>query len=60
MSRSGRLRRLRGAGTALFDAAGDPIALETDFEQLDFIDPEIVAAAAFEGGGFVEWWRVAN
>lgn len=49
-----------GKGTALLDAAGDPIPLETDFEQLDFIDPEIVAAAAFEGGNFVEWWRVAN
>lgn len=35
-----------GAATALFDAAGDPIVLETDVEQLDFIAPEVVAAAA--------------
>ena len=49
-----------GALTALVDAAGDPILLETDFEQLDFIDPEVVAAAAFEGGNFAEWWTIAN
>ncbi|MBP7587821.1 MAG: hypothetical protein KBA72_07690, partial [Thermoanaerobaculia bacterium] len=49
-----------GAATALFDAAGDPIVLETDVEQLDFIAPEVVAAAAFEGGGFTEWWNIVN
>jgi hypothetical protein len=49
-----------GPATAFTDAAGDPIALEIDVEQLDFVDPEIVAAAGFEGGAFVEWWRAAN
>lgn len=49
-----------GPATAFTDAAGDPIALEIDVEQLDFVDPEIVAAAGFEGGAFVEWWNVAN
>lgn len=49
-----------GPATALFDAAGDPIALETDVEQLDFIAPEAVAAAGFEAGGFTEWWRAVN
>jgi hypothetical protein len=49
-----------GPATALFDAAGDPIALETDVEQLDFIAPELVVAAAFEGAGFTEWWTVNN
>lgn len=49
-----------GAATALFDASGDPIVLETDVEQLDFIAPEVVAAAAFEGGGFTEWWNIVN
>nr|AGC72475.1 hypothetical protein [uncultured bacterium A1Q1_fos_499] len=49
-----------GPATALFDAAGDPIDLETDVEQLDFIAPEAVAAAAFEGGGFTEWWNVVH
>lgn len=49
-----------GAATALNDANGDPIELETDFEQIVFVDPALVAAGAFEGGGFTEWWNVAQ
>lgn len=49
-----------GPATAFFDAAGDPIELETDVEQLDFIAPEVVAVGAFEGGAFTEWWTVVN
>lgn len=49
-----------GPATALFDAAGDPIVLEMDVEQVNFIAPEVVAAAAFEGGGFTEWWNIVN
>lgn len=49
-----------GPATALFDAAGDPIVLEVDVEQVHFIAPEVVAAAAFEGGGFTEWWNFVH
>ena len=49
-----------GPATALFDAGGLPIALETDFEQLDFIAPEVVARAAFDAGNLTEWWTVAH
>lgn len=49
-----------GPATAFFDAAGDPIALEVDVEQLDFIAPELVAVGAFEGGAFTEWWNIVN
>lgn len=49
-----------GPATALFDAAGDPIVLETDVEQVNFLAPEVVAVAAFEAGGFTEWWRLAQ
>jgi hypothetical protein len=49
-----------GPATALTDAAGDPIELETDFEELDFIDPAELAVGAFEGGGFAEWWTIVQ
>jgi hypothetical protein len=49
-----------GPATALEDPAGDPIVLETDGESLDFIDPELVAAAGFEAGGLTEWWNVVD
>ncbi len=47
-----------GPATALADAAGDPIQLEIDVEQLDFIAPEFLAEGGFEGGNFTEWWTV--
>lgn len=51
---------LLGPATELLDPAGDPILLETDGEELEFIDPEIIADAAFEAGGFEEWWVVVQ
>lgn len=48
-----------GPATALFDAAGDPIVLEVDVDRSHFI-AEVVAAAAFEGGGFTEWWNFVH
>lgn len=49
-----------GPATALTDAAGIPIELEIDVEQLDFIAPEFLVEAAFEGGNFTEWWTIVN
>jgi hypothetical protein len=50
-----------GPATTLLDADGLTIPLETDSETIDFIDPEIVAAAGFEAGvGFTEWWTVVE
>ncbi len=49
-----------GPLTAFTDPAGQPIELETDFEELSFIDPELVAAGAFEAGGFTEWWATVD
>lgn len=47
---------LLGPATALVDDQGDPIELEIDGEELEFIDPELVAVGAFEGGDLTEWW----
>jgi hypothetical protein len=49
-----------GPATAFEDPAGDPIPLEIDEEELEFIDPELVDAAAFEGGDLAEWWTVVD
>lgn len=49
-----------GPATALSEPDGTPIALELGDEGIDFIDPEIIAAAAFEEGGFQEWWVVVQ
>lgn len=49
-----------GPATALTDAAGVPIELEIDVEQLDFIAPEFLARGTFEDGNFTEWWTVVN
>ena len=49
-----------GPATALVDALGAPIELEIDGEELEFVDPEIVADADFEAGDLAEWWTVVE
>jgi hypothetical protein len=49
-----------GPATALTDENGVAIELEIDGEELEFIDPELVLAAGFEGGDLNEFFTVVD
>lgn len=45
-----------GPATALVDPDGIPIALELDGDPVEFVPPELLLVAAFEGGDLLEFW----
>lgn len=51
---------LLGEATSLVDAAGDTILLEIDGEELEWVDPELIAEGDFEAGDLGEWWTVVT